>query len=286
MQADRLATLGLAPLRRAGVVPSKPAIPILMYHSISHDPEVGVRPYYRVTTSPERFKDQMRWLHGRGYSTVDIPEALSRLRDGAGGVERSVVLTFDDGFRDFSTHAAPVLEEFGFTATMFLPTGFIGDTRSSFKGRECLTWAEVRELHGRGVSFGAHTVNHPELYRMPWEEVRRELADSRACIQDELQVPVSAFAYPYAFPQEDGEFVRRLRGELMEQGYKRAVTTVIGRANASSDPLSLTRLPVNESDDEPLFSSKVDGAYDWVGGFQRSVRRAKKLVRRRGDASG
>jgi peptidoglycan/xylan/chitin deacetylase (PgdA/CDA1 family) len=273
---DRTASVSLLqPMLRAGLLRAKPGIPILMYHSISDDPEPDASPYYRLTTSPARFREQMRWLRDGGYSVIDLAEALRRLELGLPDAERSVVLTFDDGFRDFMSHAWPVLAEFKFTATVFLPTAFIGNSQRCFKGRECLTWPEIRELHHRGVSLGAHTVNHPELYRLPWTEVRRELRDSRLQIESELQAPVSTFAYPYAFPQEDRDFTNRFRHELLAQGYVGSVTTIIGRAQPGTDALCLARLPVNECDDEHLFMSKLAGAYDWMGSLQLLFRRTK-----------
>jgi len=277
LQLDRLGSLFVTrPLLDAGLLGARPGIPILMYHSISNDPEPGVRPYYRLATSPARFREQMRWLKDHQYAVIDLTEALHRIETHSNRAERAVVLTFDDGFRDFLLDAWPVLSDLGFTATVFLPTAYIGSAPRPFKGRDCMTWEDVRELRREGIRFGAHTVNHPALYRLPWREVQRELGDSRSRVEQELQEPVRAFAYPYAFPQEDRPFVKRFRTELQQAGYTRAVTTVIGRASAGSDPLCLERLPVSDCDDPALFSSKLAGAYDWVGGLQAAFRRTKR----------
>lgn len=250
-----------------------------MYHSISDDPDKSAPAYYRVTTSPKRFRQQMQFLRDGQFEVLSLSKALTRIASGLGSPERSVVVTFDDGFEDFRRHAWPVLSMFRFTATVFLPTAFIGQTRRSFKGRNCLTWEEVRDLHQSGISFGAHTVNHPVLYGMPWTQIKTELRDARDQIENELQAPVQSFSYPYAFPQEDVTFVARLKAELLNSGYSCAVTTVIGRAQQGSHSLSLKRLPVNDSDDASLFASKLKGAYDWIGGFQSVVRRAKGQAR-------
>lgn len=280
MHFDRVASLlVMQPLLRAGLRRPKPAIPILMYHSISEDPEPGVSPYYRLTTSPARFRDQMQWLHEGGYATIDLADALGRLEAKSPSTERCVVLTFDDGFLDFLDHGWPTLSAFGFTATMFLPAAFIGDSRKSFKGRECLTWSETRTLHSHGVSFGSHTMTHPTLYGLPWPDIRRELGDSRLLIEQELQAPVRTFAYPYAFPQEDRDFADRFRGELVAQGYHLAVTTMIGRAQRGQDRLSAKRLPVNGCDDKSLFMGKLTGAYDWLAGPQYVSRYAASRAR-------
>jgi peptidoglycan/xylan/chitin deacetylase (PgdA/CDA1 family) len=277
VRLDRAASrFVVEPILRAGILTVQPAVPILMYHSISDDDEHHVRPYYRLTTSPGRFRDQMRWLSEAGYSVIHLTEALRRLADQTLPKERYAVLTFDDGFRDFLSHAWPVLSDHGFEATVFLPTGFIGRSRKSFNGRECLTWGEARELSLRGVCFGAHTVRHSTLYRLSWKEVRHELREARSQIEQEIYTPATTFAYPYAFPREDREFVERFTGELRDSGYTAAVTTMVGRAQPGSDPLCLKRLPVNEHDDEQFFKGKLSGAYDWFGNAQAIFRHTKK----------
>lgn len=276
MRLDRLGSVwGALPLLRAGLLRPQPGMRILMYHSVSDDSEAGVPPYYRLTTSPARFRQQMLALRRSGSTVIGLPEALRRLASGSFDGRRLVVLTFDDGLRDFATHAWPVLQELGFPASVFLPTAFIGSTRRSFKGRACLTWREVRDLHAQGVHVGAHTVTHPMLHGLGWPEIRRELGQARSEIEQQVRAPIETFCYPYAFPQEDEAFITRFRVELLEQGYAGAVTTMIGPIGPGSDALSLKRLPVNDGDDPLLLECKLRGAYDWVGRLQTIVRSAK-----------
>jgi peptidoglycan/xylan/chitin deacetylase (PgdA/CDA1 family) len=275
---DRLATVCVAdPILSSGIVRPQVGVSILMYHSVSNDPETGVAPYYRLATSPMRFREQMQWLREGGFEVIDLMEAQRRLQTSALLDRRSVVLTFDDGFQDFAEHAWPVLSNFGYSATMFLPTAYIGNDRGSFKGRPCLTWDEVRQLRTGGIMFGAHTVTHPVLHRMPWPAIIAEIGGSRARIEDELSEQISAFAYPFAFPREDHKFVNRLRQELVALRFSAAVTTTIGRAKHGHDPLSLRRLPVNDCDDRRLFMAKLKGGYDWLGRLQYLARSAKGL---------
>lgn len=215
MRLDRFLTLhALGPLVKVAKSREGIRIPILMYHSISDDFELGVPYYYNVQTSPARFREQMVCLREQGYAVIDLPEALRRLQTGAPAGNRCVALTFDDGYQDFMTHGWPILTEFGYTATMFLPTAFIGSSRKSFKERGCLTWAEVRELHSAGVSFGSHTVNHPQARLLPFEQLEVEIRESRLEIEDRLGSPVSCFSYPYAFPEQHKGFVTALRKVL------------------------------------------------------------------------
>jgi peptidoglycan/xylan/chitin deacetylase (PgdA/CDA1 family) len=251
-------------------------LPVLMYHSINEDAEVGVSPYYRTTTSPQQFSLQMQWLTELGYIGVSLEEALTRKDESASGL-RLAAITFDDGFRDFHTSAWPIMKKHKFTATMYLPTAFISDPRKSWSGRECLTWNEVRNLSREGVRFGSHTVSHPALYNIAWEEIERELTESKLHLEQELGENVASFAYPFAFPQEDREFTRRFTAMARGCGYRTCVTTVVGRYRHGDGDFLVKRLPVNECDDRALFGAKLAGAYDWMAGPQSFVRRLKSV---------
>lgn len=273
---DRLATLYfLSPLARLG--PSRAlSIPILMYHSVAEEDESAVRPYYRIAITPSQFLRQMMWLDEQGYRTTSLGSAVELLRAGGGAVEKTVVITFDDGYRNFRQHAFPALERFGFTATVFLPTASIADQPLIFNRRECMTWGEVRDLQRRGISFGSHTVSHPQLHGLGREVIREELLRSRETIEDKTGCAVDSFAYPYAFPQTDEPFKAMVRQILRESGYRYGVCTRIGRAGAASDPLFLERLPVNSADDRALLAAKMAGHYNWVGGMQSLAKRIRR----------
>jgi peptidoglycan/xylan/chitin deacetylase (PgdA/CDA1 family) len=275
---DRLATVYLfAPLlRRAG---RSAAVPVLMYHGISDEPEESP-PYYRTRTAPAVFRSHLRHLKAQGYASADLDDLPGLLsREGSVSVPR-VVITFDDGFRDFHTCAFPALREYGFNATMFLPTGFIQARRRSFKGRDCLTWSEVRELREQGVHFGSHTVQHPRLHGMSWPDIQCELRDSKASLEDNLSEPVTTFAYPFAYPAADPDFVQRFEALLEDTGYVCNVTTLIGRVRSGDNVFRLPRLPINSCDDLELFAAKLQGGYDWLETPQLLAKRCKSWLRR------
>jgi peptidoglycan/xylan/chitin deacetylase (PgdA/CDA1 family) len=277
LRIDRLATLYIAdPVRRCGFS-NQASIPILMYHSIAEEVEAGVHPYYRTATSASVFAAQMESLHRAGFSVIGPTEAIRRM-SGREAVKNIVVITFDDGFHNFYTNAFPILNRYGFTATMYLPTAHIGRSRLTFKGKKCLTWSEVRELQNHGISFGSHTVTHPQLYDCDADALRKEIVDSKQTIELELGCGIQSFAYPYAFPENDVSFKVRLRQELRQAGYESGVCTTVGRPGPASDQFFLKRLPVNSDDDARLFRAKLAGSYDWLAKPQYLMKMAKQWV--------
>ncbi|HLH52160.1 MAG TPA: polysaccharide deacetylase family protein, partial [Verrucomicrobiae bacterium] len=243
-------------------------------------------PYYKTNTSPAVFRQHVKFLAENGYRTLSLQALASELRAPHSAPRhpvRSVAITFDDGFRNFYTEAFPALQEHGFTATMFLPTAFIGESRRPFAprastsafGRECLTWDEVREMRKSGMHFGSHTVSHPKLVELAWPEIRSEISDSKAEIEQRLGEAVRTFAYPFAYPQMNRQFVARFTDELRSAGYLCCATTQVGRLNIGDDPYRMNRLPVNSLDDLSLFRAKLEGAYDWLAAPQTLVKRIK-----------
>lgn len=278
IRADRIATLyffrplhGITGGRRAG------RIPILMYHSISDSAADGRHPYFDTRTSPRVFDQHMKFLRDNNYSVISPEDVVAKFDKKELDTKKYAVITFDDGFRDFHTNAFPILSKYGFTATMYLPTAYIQQQTQSFKGMDCLSWNEVRELHLAGMQFGSHTVTHPVLKQISHAELENEVGRSKQTIEQELGVPVTSFAYPYAFPEEDREFTGRLRRALENAGYQNGVSTVIGSTHAPEERFFMKRLPANSWDDTALLEAKLAGDYDWLRGPQYLAKTVKRL---------
>lgn len=268
LRLDRLATTCFChPLTQAiGLHEEERRIPILMYHAV-REGFSGMSRYYETHVSPRVFASQMRQLRGEGFRALSLEETLESLDSGSSN-QKSVVITFDDGYRDFYDRAFPVLAECGLTATLYLATAFVGNTGGGFNGKECLTWSQVRELHSQGISIGSHTVTHPKLKDLKMDHVEEEIASSKKAIEDQIGAPVRSFSYPFAFPETHKEFKQSLREALQNQGYEHGVTTIIGTASRRSDRFFLPRLPVNTWDDPRFFRAKLEGGYNWVHGAQ------------------
>lgn len=279
MRIDRTLTLAvIGPLQRLVARRDRASIPILMYHSVARDIDDTQRPYFRTVTSPEMFARQIELLRASGYAAITLSEALGLLEAGDGGPLHSapkVVITFDDGFRDFYTEAYPILAQAGFTASVFLPSAFIG--MRFITGRECLSASDVRALADKGIEFGSHSVSHRRLVDLSPDELGTELRDSKATIEDVTGCAVTTFSYPFRFPERDVRFTATLAQLLDECGYRGGVTTTIGRSSLHDDRRFLPRLPVNDCDDESLLRAKLCGHYDWLRSGQRLGKHSRAL---------
>jgi peptidoglycan/xylan/chitin deacetylase (PgdA/CDA1 family) len=247
------------------------AIPILMYHRVPQIDSCTTHPYYCTSTAVKIFEQQVRFLRQEGYRSVSVKEAFGCVQTAEPG-EKLVGITFDDGYQDFYANAFPILNRYGYSATVFLPTAYIGHVSRQFKGAECLTWSQIRELRKAGVEFGSHTVTHPQLRDTSEEQMRVEVRRSKQEIQEQMGERVDTFAYPYAFPEADLPFIATLRGALQDSGYQSGVTTIIGRVGLSTSPLFMNRLPVNSHDDLRFFQAKLEGAYDWLHAVQYAMK--------------
>jgi len=261
---DRLVSIYLShPLARLLGSQDRSRVPILMYHSISDNLFGMSLPYFHINTLPEVFSQQMRWLRNAGYRSIDLKQACTGLEAGT-DLSKTIVITFDDGYRDFYTDALPILKQCGFTATLFLATDRIHNAPARIEGADYLTWSDLRELHAEGIRFGSHTVSHPDLRSLGPEQIEYELGHSKEVLEEQLGVSIDAFSYPFGFPEEDKNFTRFLEDVLSNLGFDYGVSTILGRASRRSNRFFLPRLPVNSCDDPSLFRAKLEGGYDWL----------------------
>jgi peptidoglycan/xylan/chitin deacetylase (PgdA/CDA1 family) len=282
---DRLASVYLChPATRLFGPDPGSRVPILMYHSVSENLFGKSHPYYQINTSPPMFARQMRWLKWAGYRTMDLTEMLAALESGK-DLSKTLVITFDDGYRDFYTDAFPVMKQCGFTATVFLATARIQNISLRFEGADYLTWQEVRELYAEGIRFGSHTVTHADLHSLEPEQIDYELGCSKETIEQKLSAPVESFAYSFAFPEEDNSFKRYLVDILENHGFNNGVSAILGRAHLGKNRFYLPRLPVNSGDDTRLLKAKLEGGYDWLHWpqwFNKFVHHNVSLMQRSG----
>jgi peptidoglycan/xylan/chitin deacetylase (PgdA/CDA1 family) len=183
-------------------------------------------------------------------------ELAAVLAAGGSLPSRTVVLTFDDGFEDFHGRAMPLLARYGFTATVFVTTGWVQDSGPLTAGRRpgrMLSWGQIEEAAGAGIEVAAHSCLHPQLDQLPGKWLREELRASRARLEDRLGATVAGMAYPFGYSNQ------RVRKAARDMGY--AYGCAVGNAMAArdSDPFALPRLTIRRSTAMTTFQDLVQG---------------------------
>jgi peptidoglycan/xylan/chitin deacetylase (PgdA/CDA1 family) len=190
--------------------PNMAAPVILMYHSISPDDDDP----FDITVRPPRFGQQLRWLRRTGRTGTSVGQLLAAGQQGE--ARRLVGLSFDDGYADFIEHALPALQRYGFSATMFVPAGQLGqanDWDPAGPRKRIMTAPQLRKIAEAGVEIGSHGFRHRSLPGTSDAELAEEIETSRATLQDITGQPVTGFCYPYGHLDE-----RAVRG-VQAAGY-------------------------------------------------------------------
>jgi peptidoglycan/xylan/chitin deacetylase (PgdA/CDA1 family)/SAM-dependent methyltransferase/GT2 family glycosyltransferase len=215
------------------------AVPILMYHRIAAEGPLTLE-RYRVT--PKLFADQLTALYQAGYRTIGIGDWIRAIEQDEPLTGKPIILTFDDGYRDFLTDAMPLLRVHGFSATIFLVAerigGVAGWDAEYGESASLLSWDEVRALQEAGIHFGCHSSLHGPLTGMNFNELTEDTVRARAILEEGLGTPVTTLAYPYGLVNE---FVRQIVADL---GFRAAFTCEPGVSRPGDDLLRLRRIEV------------------------------------------
>ena len=202
-------------------------LPILTFHALDAKSDA-------IAFSPEQFERGLEILHGRGYRSIALTDAVDMVRSGKGFPDDAFVLTFDDGYQSVYEQALPLLQRFGFTATVFVPVGANG-CPPRLEGREMLDANGIRALRSAGVDVGAHSVSHRDLTRLSDDQLETEVRDSKANLECVLGERVNTFCYPY------GRHDQRVR-EAVRRHFQCACSDRLGLVTSGSDPFALKRV--------------------------------------------
>ncbi len=283
--------LFFALLRRAGVARlvawrHRKRTVILCYHSVTR--WAGLIPNeYKLHAPLPLFASHLDYLQ-RHCNVVSLEEYLAARREGRALPDYSVILTFDDGTRNFFTVVAPTLAERGLPATAFVITRITSERGDSPFEDEWkpiddylyLSWPEVEALSRMpGIEIGSHSHTHPDLTILPPEEVERELRDSYAAIVERTGKRELALAYPHG---KTSDLVRETASAL---GYACAFTGELGANDGETDLYELRRVVIAGDDDLSTFAARVSGVTWWYDRLRVALRKtgAKVHARETGD---
>lgn len=219
------------------------AVPILVFHQIGPIPPTSRVP--RSYVRAEQFDSLLGALKRGGYQSISLDQYLAHRSGEAAMPRKPIILTFDDGYRSNADVAVPIMRKHGFTATIFVVPGRLGQT-NSWDAHEAqvplLSASEVRELRTQGFSFGSHTMTHVRLTAVAPEVALDELRQSREALEQLLGEPVRTICYPWA--QHDAG----VRALARDAGYACGVAIRRRLNRSDTDVMALHRIPVNYLD--------------------------------------
>ena len=256
---------------------------VLMYHMVDTPQCDADRRFCR---SVGQFEADMQYLRDAGYQVLSLAALGECMRGEQAWPNKAAAITFDDGVACGYTNALPVLQRFGYAASMFVISSLVDGYNEwarahGFSPRRMLSKAEIRELHEAGVDIGSHAATHCRLATLAPEAVQTELRGSKAALEDVLGHAVRHLAYPY------GSWNAQVRRSAAEAGYSLACSTVPGKVRRGDHLLTLKRVEIKGSDTALQFAWKLRlGTQDMppISDARRLARRTLEnvgLLRRR-----
>lgn len=219
------------------------SIPVLYYHSIDYEKGNELR------IPKEKFRQQMQYLKDNKYTTLSLDEFYNFLVNNNPVPNKSVIITFDDGYKDNYENAFPILKEFGFRATIFVITSTID------KEKDFLTSNELKEMSSCNIGIESHTVNHDNLNSLDYDAQIKTLKDSKEFLERILGKEVKYIAYPY------GKWNENTLKAVKSAGYNMAFTTIGGWSNKDQGLYTLNRVYVSNNHNMDEFKRRLTNSH-------------------------
>jgi len=203
--------------------------PVLMYHHISTPEIAKAGGFASLSVYSDSFDKQMSYLSTNGYITIAPPDLLNFFNSGTKLPNKAILLTFDDAYSDFGEYAVPIMNKYGFKATLFAPTGLL-------ENPGYLTWSTITGFGGN-FYIGNHTWSHHNVAAKK-EVIVKEVSTAQTQLTDHGLDPLKVFAYPY------GTNSTLAANTIKDLGVKMAFTTVHGRILCAKQILTLPRIRI------------------------------------------
>jgi peptidoglycan/xylan/chitin deacetylase (PgdA/CDA1 family) len=211
-------------------------LPVLMYHYIGFPPPDADKYRLDLTVTPDNFREQMQWLQAHDYHTISPSDLELAMMRGRKLPERSILLTFDDGYEDAYSDAYPVLKTFGLKGTFFVVTEWMDEGKSGY-----LTWKQAEEMALNGMSIQNHSRRHYDMRKRDGAWLVYEILGPIQTIEAHTGVRPQFFCYP------GGQFDQNVVDELRAAGVIAAFTTNDGTFNYTDNMLRLPRVRIRGS---------------------------------------
>jgi peptidoglycan/xylan/chitin deacetylase (PgdA/CDA1 family) len=218
-------------------------VPVLYYHSVLPDSEVTTP--NEVTISPQKLKEELKIVKDLGYTTLTLSELTDYLNNNMPIPEKSIVITFDDGYTDNYVHAFPILKELDMKATIFMIAAEVDN------GGYYMSSSQLKEMSDYGIDIASHTDHHVYLDSLSYDKQLKELKDSKEKLEKILGKEVTSIAYPY------GNYNENTKKAAVAAGYTLAFTTNKGLAKRTNNKVELNRIYVSSNYSLELFKERL-----------------------------
>jgi peptidoglycan/xylan/chitin deacetylase (PgdA/CDA1 family) len=238
---------------------------ILCYHGVTERAERSPLDRFGLHVRHQHFTAHLDYLRRHNH-VLSLADYLKARREQSALPNYSVVLTFDDGYRNFLTAAAPRLAESKMPASVFIITDRVRRDDKELDGNwsesddeTYLSWEEAQALlREQAIEFGSHTCSHSKLSQLSPEEAKRELEASQGIIKEHLGNGALPLAYPY------GSYSDAIIEKAHALKYTCALTTDAGTNDLNTGLFALRRTLIGDNDDKASFAARVSGLTWWL----------------------
>ena len=208
--------------------PIDEGVAILEYHTVTDTPDIDSE---RYNVRPDDFKAQLDYLAAKGYNTITTSEFINAKQNDLKLPDKTIILTFDDGYEDNYLYMLPILEAHNMKAVVYIIANELGKPGY-------LTVEQVRDMQNRGIEIGCHTANHRPLIGLNKDELSHEIRDSKLYLEYLGINNVFSFSYP------NGLYNDEIISEIKRNHYLTSVTGDPGFNDFSTNPYLLQRINI------------------------------------------
>ncbi|MFA6423217.1 MAG: polysaccharide deacetylase family protein [Patescibacteria group bacterium] len=201
-------------------------VPILMYHYIRNFNDPNDKVGTNLSVSLQSFDSQMKYLKDNDYTSINFNDLITK-----NFPNKSVIITFDDGYNDAFTGAYPILKKYNLFGVFYIITNKIGSDGY-------VSWNDLKEMSQNKMIIASHSLDHPNMINLEKEKIEKELIESKLALETNLNIKVTDFCYP------SGKYSTANIEELKKTGYNSAVTTKSGVSDQNSKLFELPRIRV------------------------------------------
>lgn len=204
-------------------------VPVLLYHHVQPKALAEDLGQIALNVDSQIFDRQMGYLFSQGYTTLSAKKLVAALRDHTSLPQKSIVITFDDGYKSVYDYAYPILQKYHFTGNLMISTGLIG-------GSQYLSWDQVKEMARNSlIDFTDHTWSHYAINNGTKDKIELEIKTGKQQLEEYTNQQIDIFTYPY------GAFDDNAISILEELGFIGAFSTIPGFWQCDSFIMSLHR---------------------------------------------